>query len=84
MLYDVIEVKTLEDYKIYIRFENGVSGKIDISKIVSFKGIFAKLKDKKYFATVSVNRDVGTICWKNGADIAPCRLYSIVLKQDKK
>ena len=36
------------------------------------------LKDQKYFATVYVNKELGTIVWDNGADLSPSYLYSIV------
>ncbi len=78
MLIDVIEVKPLSAYKLYLRFEDGTSGEIDISKIVAFEGVFAKLKDKEYFLTVKVNPDIGTICWESGADISPCTLYKLI------
>jgi hypothetical protein len=78
MLNDIIDVKVIKDYIINILFENGIEGKIDISEIIPFQGIFAKLKDKKYFATVHVNKDLGTIVWDNGADISPNYLYEII------
>ena len=78
MLVDIIEVKPLPAYKLYLRFEDGKRGEVDISKIIVFKGIFAKLADKNYFSTVKVNPDIGTICWENGADIAPCILYQLI------
>ncbi len=74
MLFDVIEVKPLTAYNLYLRFEDGTSGEIDISKVIEFQGIFAKLADRNYFSTVKVNPDLGTICWENGADISPCDL----------
>lgn len=80
MLVDVIEVKPLSAYILYLRFEDGTSGEVDISKIVAFKGIFAKLADKKYFSTVKVNPEIGTICWENGADISPCTLIRVLKK----
>lgn len=78
MLVDIIEVKPLSAYKLYLRFEDGTSGEVDISEIIVFKGIFAKLEDKDYFSTVKVNPDIGTIYWENGADIAPCTLYKLI------
>jgi len=78
MLYDIVDVKVIKDYIINILFENGVEGKIDISKIIPFKGIFTKLKDKQYFSTVYVNKDLGTIVWDNGADISPSFLYEVI------
>lgn len=81
-LIDVIEVKIVHDYMVLLTFENGTRGEVDISKIVPFKGVFEKLKDKKYFASVQINKDTGTICWDNGADLSPDSLYeAAVLKK---
>ena len=78
MLYDIVEVKVIKDHILYLRFENDVAGEIDISKIISFEGVFSKLKDVIYFATVRVDGELGTIVWDNGADISPDYLYSII------
>lgn len=51
-----------------------VKAKVDVSKIVPFKGVFEPLKDKKFFATVFINKNIGTICWENGADLSPACL----------
>ena len=79
MLHDIIEVKALEDYKLFLRFDDGKSGLVDLTKLVPFKGIFEKLKDKKYFSKVTVNQEIGTICWQNGADLSPELLYDNVI-----
>lgn len=78
MLYDIVEVKVIKNYTLYIRFENGTEGKVDISQIIPFEGIFAKLKDPEYFATVHLNEDLGTVVWDNGADLSPSYLYSMI------
>jgi hypothetical protein len=75
---DVIKVKVLNDYKLNLTFDDGISGDIDISKLVSFKGIFEPLKDRKFFSQVRVNRDIGTICWSNGADFSPTFLHESI------
>jgi hypothetical protein len=75
MIIDVTEVKVLQDYKLLLQFNDGCSGEVDIKKIVPFEGIFKPLEDYQYFKTVHVNHDIGTICWENGADIAPDFLY---------
>lgn len=71
---DVIKVKVLNDYKLYLQFDNGSQGNVDISKLVPFKGLFAPLKNKDFFSKVSINSDIGTIYWENGADLSPTYL----------
>jgi hypothetical protein len=78
MLKDIVEVEPLEDYRLHLRFEDGVSGVVDIAKLVSFTGVFAPLEDKAYFTQVKVNPDIGTICWPNQADLDPDVLYSLI------
>ena len=75
MLYDVIEVKVIDHFELFLKFEDGKEGYINLKKLLSFSGIFAPLKDKKYFATVHLNSEIGIICWDNGADLAPSFLY---------
>jgi hypothetical protein len=78
MLHDVIEVKPLKNHRLHVRFDDGVEGKIDVIRLIDFKGIFASLKDPRRFAEAFVNRELGTVCWPNGADLDPVVLYSIV------
>ena len=85
MPVDIIDVKVLENYKLYLKFDDGIDGEVDISKLIPFKGVFQPLSDKVYFSKVSVNHDIGTICWDNGADLSPTYLYQNIkpIKNDK-
>jgi hypothetical protein len=78
MLKDVIEVNPLTEYRLYLRFEDGVSGEVDIAQLISFTGVFSPLQNRDYFIQVKVNPDIGTICWPNEADIDPDVLYALV------
>ncbi len=81
MLKDVMSVRPLEEYILYLLFEDGAQGEVDIAALVEFKGVFAPLQDPHYFRQVAVNPEIGTICWPNGADIDPDVLYSQVTGQ---
>ena len=78
MLKDVVKVEYLDDYRLHLRFEDGVEGVINVSDLVKFTGVFAPLEDKAYFAQVRVNPDIGTICWPNAADLDPDVLYAAI------
>ncbi len=73
---DVVAVTRTGDYTLRLRFRDGAEGEMDFAQFLSFKGVFAPLKDPAEFAKVVVNTEIGTICWPNGADLCPDVLYS--------
>lgn len=76
MLKDITKVKPKKDFFVYLEFEDGVSGEIDIRSLVEFTGVFQPLEDEAFFSKVAVNPEWGTIFWPNGADLDPDVLYS--------
>ncbi|CAA7625718.1 conserved hypothetical protein [Candidatus Terasakiella magnetica] len=73
---DVVKVTRTGDWTLMLRFQDGTEGELDFSQVLSFKGVFSVLKDPAEFAKVTVNSELGTICWPNGADLDPYVLYS--------
>jgi len=78
MLKDIVAVEPLGEYKLYLRFEDGIEGLVDVSQLIEFSGIFAPLKDVSYFNQVQLNSELGTIFWPNEADLDPDVLYAII------
>lgn len=78
MLKDITSVRPLRQYQLWLQFEDGVEGVVDVSQRVAFTGVFEPLRDPAYFAQVRVDPDLGTVCWPNGADLDPDVLYSVV------
>lgn len=76
MLKDVVEVKVVGQYRLRLRFEDGVEGEVDVAALVPFEGVFAPLRDPAIFATVQVDRELGSVRWPNGADLEPDVLYT--------
>jgi len=76
MLLDIIAAKPLGDHRLFLRFEDGVEGEIDMGPFLHFRGVFEPLRDPAYFAQVRVNPELGTVCWPNGADLDPDVLYA--------
>ncbi len=79
-LINVIQAKYIEDFKILLEFNNGVSGIIDLQPYLEGE-IFQPLKDINFFKNFKL--DSWTIYWENGADFAPEFLYDIIIKQEK-
>jgi len=71
---DVVEARYVREYKVWLRFQDGTTGEVDIEP--SFKGpVFEPLRDIEFFKQVCVDPEIGTIVWPNGADVAPETLY---------
>ena len=75
MLKDIVAATALGDYRLRLRFEDGVEGVVDLAPHLSFRGVFAPLRDPAYFAQVRVDPELGTVAWPNGADLDPDVLY---------
>jgi len=71
----IVEAEYTRDYVIKIKFDDGAVKIVDIESYVERGGVFSKLRDKEYFKRFFI--DLNTVCWPNGADIAPERLYEI-------
>ncbi|HXA08259.1 MAG TPA: DUF2442 domain-containing protein [Bryobacteraceae bacterium] len=76
MLTDIVEVRPLDDYQLYLRFEDGVEGVVGLKELIPFEGIFAELRERSFFERVRVNPELGAIYWPNGADLDSDVLYS--------
>lgn len=76
MHYDVIDARYICDYVIWVKFDDGTDGEVDLSAEL-WGPVFEPLKDFACFRNFSV-AEYGTIAWPNGADIAPEFLYETV------
>jgi hypothetical protein len=74
MILHVKEAKYLYDYVIWLRFNDGAEGMVDL-KDELYGEVFEPLKDMKKFKSFKVDPDLETIAWENGADLAPEFLY---------
>ena len=73
-MQDVVEARYVGKYTIWLRFEDGTQGEVDLSAELHGP-IFEALKDQSFFSRFFVNADTGTIEWPNRADFAPEFLY---------
>jgi hypothetical protein len=73
ILPHVVAAHYVSGYRIDILFNTGVRKTVDFSRWL--KGpVFEPLRNREAFRKFYI--DGGTICWPNGADIAPETLYS--------
>jgi dipeptidyl aminopeptidase/acylaminoacyl peptidase len=74
--YFVTSVKVLDDHRLCLSFEDGSTGEVDLSDLVSRGGVYAPLRDPAYFRQARVDPEGGTIAWPNDTDVAPETLYA--------
>lgn len=74
MILHVIQARYLHDYVIWIKFNDGKEGEVDLKNEL-YGEVFKPLKDIKKFKSFTVDHLLGTIVWENGVDIAPEFLY---------
>lgn len=75
LLPHVVEARFAGGRCLDLVFNDGLIKRVDFSPYVAKGGVFAELADDVFFRRFFV--DLNTVCWPNGADVAPERLYEI-------
>jgi hypothetical protein len=68
------EASNQGDYRIWLKFADGVEGEVDLETEL-WGDMFQPLKNKALFAELFLDEELETIVWPNGADFAPEFLY---------
>lgn len=68
-----IEVRALPDYKIWLRYDDGVAGEVDLSQFAG-KGVFTLWNDYKAFEKVYIG-EADQIAWSDEIDMCPDSMY---------
>ena len=83
MFLHTTHVEPRPGYRLFVRFNSGVSGEIDLSGEL-WGEVFEPLKDEALFATAHQDEVMETVVWANGADLAPERLLNLLTQQVSK
>jgi len=70
VILHVKEARHVRDYVIWLRFNDGAEGEIDLAGELQGP-IFEPLRDPEAFKRFRVDSLLETIVWENGADLAP-------------
>jgi hypothetical protein len=73
MYWDVVEVKPEPGYCLFVRFQDGLSGRVHL-QLDELTGALAPLNDPDFFAQVFI--DQGAIAWPGEIDLAPDAMYA--------
>lgn len=76
MIPYVVSVRAVGEYELDLEFDDGVTGRVDVAKLIEFEGVFAPLRDADFFKQAHIDEDLGTVAWPNGADLDPLVLYA--------
>lgn len=76
MIPRVAEVKSLPNFRLWVRFLDGTSGTVDLSHEL-WGPMFEPLANPKVFDQARVDPELETVVWPNGADLAPEYLYQM-------
>lgn len=83
MILHVTDVQYLQDYQLKLKFNDGLEGTVDLSREL-WGLMFEPLKDKNLFSQVRLDKELDTIVWSNGADLAPEFLHQLVQSEQEK
>lgn len=70
----LISVKPNDSLRIFIRYEDGVEGQVDLSKTIERNG-FYKLKDNFEFSKIFYDENTDELCWPCGVRMCTNALY---------
>lgn len=70
MLPRILEAKYVADKVVWLRFSDGVEGKVDLSAEL-YGEVFEPLHSNEYFCSFKLHPELRTLVWPNGADFAP-------------
>lgn len=68
-----VEVKSLANYRIWLRYSDGIEGEVDLSDLAG-RGVFEAWNDPAFFRTVHIASH-GAVEWGSEIDLCPDALY---------
>ena len=69
----LVQVRPLEDYRLWLKYDDGTEGVVDLSELVG-RGVFAIWQDEGRFRQVRIGEG-GELVWDEGVDLCADALY---------
>ncbi len=77
----IIKAKPLPNYRLWLKYSDGVEGEVDLSHLVG-KGVFKAWQDEEFFNSIRINEETHTVEWEGGIDLCPDNLYAKIVGKD--
>ncbi len=68
-----VEVEARDGYRIWVRYDDGACGEVDMSHLVG-RGVFKAWDDRAFFEAMRI-ADYDAVAWGEDIDICPDNLY---------
>jgi hypothetical protein len=78
MYWDVVEVRAEPDHCLFVRFKDGLTGRVQLRE-EELTGALAALRDARFFERVFI--DCGAVAWPGDIDLAPDAMHADVSGQ---
>jgi len=78
MYWDAIEVQPEPDYCLFVRFQDGLTGRIRL-RTEDLTGVLAPLNDPGFFRQVFI--DQGTLVWPGEIDLATDAMHAEIARE---
>lgn len=76
----IVACKARPHYRVWIRFDDGLEGEVDVSDLVG-KGIFEAWESVEFFNKVRIDPVSDTLAWGEDIDLDPYVLREKILKK---
>ena len=73
-IYKVTDFQIVGPYMLNVRFDDETEQRIDFRPVLAGE-LFGPLRDLELFNRVSIDEEVHTLVWPNGADFDPATLH---------
>jgi len=74
MLVKPIQVKAINQYSIWIKFEDETEGEVDLSHLFN-KPVFKNWSDPVFFNKVHIDIETNAIAWDENIELCPDSMY---------
>jgi len=78
----IVAYKPLPNYHIWIQFDDGLEGEVDLNHLVG-KGVFEAWNSVDFFSQVRVDPKTDTVAWGEDIDLDPYVLREKVESKEK-